>query len=129
MKNMDYFSAKRHFDKYGFTTDFSTLSPDSIRYPPGVNIPKGLVNTPRLKERLSVDNASLNPKLENFAEMYQQMASNLLNMSVDKLIPPGHPMYSKENSITLLKDENQKILKENLELKKKLEDKISSKKI
>ena len=129
MKNMDYFSAKRHFDKYGFTTDFSTLSPDSIRYPPGVNIPKGLVNTPRLKERLSVDNASLNPKLENFAEMYQQMASNLLNMSVDKLIPPGHPMYSKENSITLLKEENQKILKENLELKKKLEDKISSKKI
>tara|TARA_B100002049_G_scaffold57827_1_gene41367 strand:- start:111 stop:500 length:390 start_codon:yes stop_codon:yes gene_type:complete len=129
MKNMDYFSAKRHFDKYGFTTDFSTLSPDSIRYPPGVNIPKGLVNTPRLKERLSVDNASLNPKLENFAEMYQQMASNLLNMSVDKLIPPGHPMYSKENSITLLKDENQKILKENLELKKKLEDKKSSKMI
>ena len=129
MKNMDYFSAKRHFDKYGFTTDFSTLAPDSIRYPPGVNIPKGLVNTPRLKERLSVDNASLNPKLENFAEMYQQMASNLLNMSVDKLIPPGHPMYSKENSITLLKEENQKILKENLELKKKLEDKKSSKKI
>ena len=129
MKNMDYFSAKRHFDKYGFTTDFSTLAPDSIRYPPGVNIPKGLVNTPRLKERLSVDNASLNPKLENFAEMYQQMASNLLNMSVDKLIPPGHPMYSKENSITLLKEENQKILKENLELKKKLEDKKSFKKI
>jgi len=126
---MDYFSAKKHFDKYGFTTDFSTLSPDSIRYPPGVNIPKGLVNTPRLKERLSVDSASLNPKLENFAEMYQQMASNLLNMSVDKLIPPGHPMYSKENSITLLKEENQKILKENLELKKKLEDKKSSKKI
>ena len=129
MKNMDYFSAKRHFDKYGFTTDFSTLAPDSIRYPPGVNIPKGLVNTPRLKERLSVDNASLNPKLENFAEMYQQIASNLLNMSVDKLIPPGHPMYSKENSITLLKEENQKILKENLELKKKLEDKKSSKMI
>ena len=126
---MDYFSAKRHFDKYGFTTDFSTLAPDSIRYPPGVNIPKGLVNTPRLKERLSVDTASLNPKLENFAEMYQQMASNLLNMSVDKLIPPGHPMYSKENSVTLLKEENQKILKENLELKKKLEDKKSSKKI
>ena len=129
MKNMDYFSAKRHFDKYGFTTDFSDLAPDSIRYPPGVNIPKGLVNTHRLKERLSVDTASLNPKLENFAEMYQQMASNLLNMSVDKLIPPGHPMYSKENSITLLKDENQKILKENLDLKKKLEDKKSSKMI
>jgi hypothetical protein len=32
-------------------------------------------------------------------------------------------MYSKENSITLLKEEKQKILKENLELKKKLENK------
>ena len=32
-------------------------------------------------------------------------------------------MYSKENSITLLKEEKQKILKENLELKKKLESK------
>jgi len=32
-------------------------------------------------------------------------------------------MYTKENSITLLKEEKQKILKENLELKKKLEDK------
>jgi len=32
-------------------------------------------------------------------------------------------MYSKENSVTLLKEEKQKILKENLELKKKLENK------
>ena len=55
--------------------------------------------------------------------MYQQMAAGLLNMSMDKLIPPGHPLYSKENSIVLLKDEKEKILKENLELKKKLENK------
>jgi hypothetical protein len=32
-------------------------------------------------------------------------------------------LYSKENSIVLLKDEKEKILKENLELKKKLENK------
>jgi hypothetical protein len=32
-------------------------------------------------------------------------------------------LYSKENSILLLKDEKEKILKENLELKKKLENK------
>ena len=63
------------------------------------------------------------PKLENFAQVYQQMAAGLLNMSLDKLIPPGHPLYSKENSIALLKDEKEKIRKENLELKKKLEDK------
>ena len=108
---------------YGITTDFSALAPDSIRYPPNASIPKGLVNTPKLKEKMSVDNAALTPKLENFAQMYQQMTAGLLNMSMDKLIPPGHPLYSKENSIVLLKDEKEKILKENLELKKKLENK------
>jgi len=120
---MDYYDTKKKINMYGLPTDFSTLAPDSIRYPPGVSIPKGLVNTPKLKEKMSSDNAALTPKLENFAQMYQQMAAGLLNMSLDKLIPPGHPMYSKENSITLLKDEKQKILKENLELKKKLENK------
>ena len=120
---MDYFTAKRLFDMYGITTDFSALAPDSIRYPPGASIPKGLVNTPKLKEKMSADSAALTPKLENFAQMYQQMAASLLNISLDKLIPPGHPMYSKENSVILLKEEKEKILKENLELKKKLENK------
>ena len=115
--------SKRFFEMYNFPTDFSTLVPDSIRYPPGVSIPKGLVNTPKLKEKISIDNAALTPTLENFAQMYQQMAAGLLNMSLNKLIPPGHPLYSKENSITLLKEEKEKILKENLELKKKLENK------
>ena len=108
---------------YGFPTDFSSLAPDSIRYPPNASIPKGLVNTPKLKEKISVDNAALTPRLENFAQVYQQMAAGLLNMSLDKLIPPGHPLYSKENSITLLKEQKDKILKENLELKKKIENK------
>ena len=120
---MDNYTAKKKIGVYSIPTDFSTLVPDSIRYPPGVSIPKGLVNTPKLKEKMSIDNASLTPTLENFAQMYQQMAAGLLNMSLDKLIPPGHPMYSKENSITLLKEEKEKILKENLELKKKLENK------
>ena len=120
---MDYYATKKRNGVYYHSTDFSTLAPDSIRYPPGVSIPKGLVNTPKLKEKMSADSAALTPKLENFARMYQQMAAGLLNMSLDKLIPPGHPMYSKENSITLLKEEKEKILKENLELKKKLEDK------
>ena len=114
---------RRLFDVYGLAADFSALVPDSIRYPPNANIPMGLVNTPKLKKKLSADNAALTPKLENFAQVYQQMAASLLNISFDKLIPPGHPLYSNENSIALLKDEKEKIRKENLELKKKLEDK------
>ena len=126
---MDYFTTKRLFDMYGLTTDFTNLIPDSIRYPPSEHIPSSLVNVPKLKEKLSNDTASLNPKLEDFVQMYQQMAAGLLNMSLDKLIPPGHPMYSKENSITLLKEENEKILKENFELKKRLQSKNEFKKI
>ena len=120
---MDYLAAKKLFEMYSLTTDFSALTPDSIRYPPNACIPKGLVNTPKLKEKISADSAALTPKLENFTQMYQQMAAGLLNMSLNKLIPPGHPMYSKENSVTLLKEEREKILKENLELRKKLENK------
>ena len=114
---------------YGFTTDFSNIVPDSIRYPPNGNVPKGLMNTFTLKEKLSTDNAALNTKLEDFTQMYQQMAAGLIDMSIDKLIPPGHPMHSKENSISLLKEENKKILKENFELKKRLESKREPKKI
>ena len=78
---------------YGVTTNFSALAPDSIRYPPSANVPIGLVNAPKLKERLSSDNAALSPNLENFAQMYQQMEAGLLNMSLDRLITPGHPLY------------------------------------
>ena len=113
VKIMNNPTSKRLFDMYGITTNFSTLAPDSIRYPPSSNIPIGLVNTPKLKEKLSSDNAALTPTLENFTQMYQQMAAGLLNMSLDRLIPPGHPLYSKENSVRLLKDEKEKILKEN----------------
>ncbi|HIO32753.1 MAG TPA: hypothetical protein EYN25_04205 [Candidatus Nitrosopelagicus sp.] len=118
---------KSIFDIYDNTTDFSFLTPDTLRYPPGANLPSGLVNTSKLKRQLSADNAALSPKLQDFTEMYHKMAAGLLNISSDTLIPPGHPIHSRENSVTILKEENKKILKENMELKKKLEEKISEK--
>ena len=98
---MDNYAARKKTGMYGIPVDFSALAPDSIRYPPGVSIPKGLVNTPKLKEKMSADGAALTPKLENFAQMYQQMAAGLLNMSLDKLIPPGHPMSVSYTHLTL----------------------------
>jgi len=124
---MNSFIKKSIFDIYDNTTDFSFLTPDTLRYPPGANLPSGLVNTSKLKRQLSADNAALSPKLQDFTEMYHKMAAGLLNMSSNTLIPPGHPIHSRENSVTILKEENKKILKENMELKKKLEEKISKK--
>ena len=70
-----------------------------------------------------VDNtANMLPKLQNFNRMYQNYADGLTEKTT-KLLPPGHPLYTKETSLRLLKDEKEKILKENLELKNKLESK------
>ena len=124
---MNSFMKKSIFDIYDNTTDFSFLTPDTLRYPPGANLPSGLVNTSKLKRQLSADNAALSPRLQDFTEMYHKMAAGLLNISSDTLIPPGHPIHSRENSVAILKEENKKILKENMELKKKLEEKISKK--
>jgi len=124
---MNSFMKKSIFDIYDNITDFSFLTPDTLRYPPGANLPSGLVNTSKLKRQLSADNAALSPKLQDFTEMYHKMAAGLLNISSDTLIPPGHPIHSRENSVAILKEENKKILKENMELKKKLEEKISKK--
>ena len=124
---MNSFMKKSIFDIYDNTTDFSFLTPDALRYPPGANLPSGLVNTSKLKRQLSADNAALSPKLQDFTEMYHKMAAGLLNISSDTLIPPGHPIHSRENSVAILKEENKKILKENIELKKKLEERISKK--
>jgi len=124
---MNSFMEKNIFGIYDNITDFSFLTPDTLRYPPGANLPSGLVNTSKLKRQLSADNAALSPKLQDFTEMYHKMAAGLLNMSSNTLIPPGHPIHSRENSVAILKEENKKILKENMELKKKLEEKISKK--
>jgi len=124
---MNSFIKKSIFDIYDTTTDFSFLTPDTLRYPPVANLPIGLVNTPKLKRQLSANIAALSPKLQDFTEMYHKMAAGLLNISSDTLIPPRHPIHSRENSDAILKEENKKILKENMELKKKLEEKISKK--
>ncbi len=126
---MDYFMRKGILDLHSNILDISSLVPDFIRYPPAASIPNALVNKPKLMKKLSSENMALTPMLQDFTEMYQQMAASLFSMSTSKLIPPGHPIYSKESSITLLKEENQKIMKENLELQKQLENKKESKRI
>jgi hypothetical protein len=44
-------------------------------------------------------------------------------MNSSRVIPPGHPLFSEKNSNELLKIENDKLFKQNIELKKKLDKK------
>ena len=49
--------------------------------------------------------------------MYQQYAAGLLSMN-STIVPPGHPLYTKRNTVQTLQAENDRLFKENLELKK-----------
>ena len=56
--------------------------------------------------------------------MFRQHANSLLDMN-ESVFPPGHPLYNRDRSISSLKDANDKLLKENLELRKRLESQTS----
>jgi hypothetical protein len=67
----------------------------------------------------------MNQKLQGFQHLYQQHASGLLTMN-SSIIPPGHPLYNRKSSAKGLQAENDILLKENMELKKKLDKKSKS---
>lgn len=100
------------------------------RYPPGVNGP-GLnpltirpgINpqTIQPKRNTSSENSSMIPKLNDYQKMYRDYTSGMLNMT-SNIIPPTHPLYSRENSVITLQDANKKLLKENYELKKQFDN-------
>ena len=93
---------------------------ETIRYPPKSNSSTGFLGIHELRERFNKKNASIMPNLEDFNQMFRQHAEGLLRTN-DSVFPPGHPLYNREKSFSLLKEANDKLLKENLELKKQLE--------
>ena len=93
---------------------------DTVRYPPKSTSTTGVSGIQEIREKFNKKNASLMPNLEDFNHMFRQYADGLLN-SNQSIFPPGHPLYNREKSFSLLKESNNKLLKENFELKKQLE--------
>ncbi len=111
----------RHLqDLYGLNPDIPHLALRFPRLPPGLTHPMFKIHENPAKEQFLQDASSMNQKLEGFQRMYRQHASGLLSMN-STVIPPGHPLYNKQNSVQTLQAENDKLLKENLGLKKRLE--------
>ena len=106
--------------KTAFNSIESNLGDGTIRYPPKSNPPTGFSGINEIRERFNKTNASLMPNLEDFNQMFRQHADGLLRTN-ESVFPPGHPLYNREKSFTLMKEANDKLLKENLELKKQLE--------
>ena len=87
---------------------------NSIRYPPKSNPPTGFSGIQEIRERFNKRNASIIPNLEDFNQMFRQYADGLLHAN-ESVFPPGHPLFNREKSFSLLKEANDKLLKENLE--------------
>ncbi len=95
------------------------------RLPPGINPPMFKIFENPMKDKFVKNASNLNKKLDGFQKLYQQHVSGLMTMSSSGIIPPGHPLYSEKNTIKILKAENDKLAKQNIELKKKLTQKES----
>ena len=113
-------------DLYGLNPHAPHIAFQFPRLPPGLSGSMFKVNEIPMKEQFSQNASTMNQKLRSFQHMYQQYASGLISMNT-AIIPPGHPLYTRQNSVETLQAENDKLLKENLELRKKLEIKSNLK--
>jgi len=102
------------------------VSSDGIRYPPNSAPPSGINNSQKIKSEFAAKGESMLPKLQDYNQMFRDKANSLIKMNTN-VLPPGHPLFSRENSLLTLKEENDKLLKENLELKKQLDMKSNKK--
>ncbi len=123
---MDETSINRLRDMYGLNPNIPQLALQFPRLPPSLSNPSFKIFENPMKEKFEQDNAAINPKLQGFQQSYQSYASGLLTMNSNGIIPPGHPLFTRQNSINVLKTENDKLIKENMELKKKLDEKKES---
>ena len=124
---MDNLTMKHMQDLYGLNPNLPHVALQFPRLPPRLTNPMFKIYENPMKEQFSQQSATINQKLQGFQRMYQEYASGLLSMN-SIIIPPGHPLYTRQNSVETLQSENDKLLKENLELKKKLEKESSSNK-
>ncbi len=69
--------------------------------------------------------AALTPDLEDFQQRYRAHAAGLLGQGRPGIVQPGHPMYEKQSSISALKSENDRLLKENIDLKRRADEAAS----
>ena len=106
--------------KTAFNPIEANLGDETIRYPPNSRPPTGFSGINEIRAKFNKRKASLMPNLEDFNQMFRQYADGLLH-GTESVFPPGHPLYNREKSFTLMKEANDKLLKENLELKKQLE--------
>ncbi len=123
---MDNLVRKHLEDLYGLNPNIPHIAFHFPRIPPGLSNPMFGIQQNPMKEQFLRNADTVNQKLQGFQQMYQMYASGLLSMG-SMVVPPGHPLYSRQRSILALQSEKDQLLKENLELKKRLEKESKAK--
>ncbi len=116
---MDYGYMEHMRDLFGLGPNASPIPLQFPRLPPGLMHPitsRFAVPT----RKTAGDATSLMPNIEDFQQAYRKNAAGLLESGHLGLVPPGHPLYQKGSSLNVLRSENEKLQKENIELKKQL---------
>ncbi len=123
---MDNLAIKHLEDLYGLNPNIPHLALQFPRLPPGLTSPTFKIFGNPIKDQFSQEATTIIQKLQGFQHMYHQYASGLISMN-SAIIPPGHPLYNRQNSVETLQATNDKLLKENLELKKKVKKETTPK--
>ena len=118
---MDNMAIKHMRDLYGLNPNIPHMALQFPRLPPMLTGPMFKIHENPVNKQFLDKASTLNQKLEGFQHMYQQYASGLLSMN-SAIIPPGHPLHDKQNSVQILQSKNDKLTKENLDLKKRLQE-------
>ena len=97
-KNMNEQEINHLRELYGLNPNVMPFALQFPRLPPGLFNPlHGIHNSP--KEKFASSANKMSPQLKDFKEMYQKFASGLIEQHPSALIPPGHPLYSRQNSV------------------------------
>ena len=63
--------------------------------------------------------------MEEARRHYSQLASRLADPNSSQVPPPGHPMHDRADSVRALRAENDRLLKENADLRRTAEEKAA----
>jgi len=118
---MDDFSTKQLMDLYGLNPSILPYAFQFPRIPPGLTPIMFNSTTDSVRKNFSRQNESLSIKLQDFQQTYQKYTSSLFDMTFPGIIPPGHPLFSRQNSVEVIRTERDQLQKENLVLKKQVE--------
>ncbi len=112
-------------EMHGYPLGFS-LSPFTFpRYPPAISNRLG-TNPGKIKGQMIQSDMMFSGKLHDFHKMYLKHASGLLDMSSNAFLS-GHPMNIMAKNDLATKEENDRLRKENADLRKRI-DQLKTKK-